>query len=64
MTSADDSDGDWDEFMDKFTEERYKNGFSEDNWEEVTSKNIVYTQNVSVCNVGNAGCGVLALLSC
>ena len=37
MTSADDSDGDWDEFMDKFTEERYKNGFSEDNWEEVTS---------------------------
>ncbi|XP_030227967.1 tetratricopeptide repeat protein 4 isoform X1 [Gadus morhua] len=38
MTSADDSDGDWDEFMDKFTEERYKNGFSEDNWEEEMEK--------------------------
>ena len=42
MTSADDSDDDWDEFMDKFTKERYKGGFSEDNWEEVISKNIVY----------------------
>ena len=42
MTSADDSDDDWDEFMDKFTKERYKGGFSEDNWEEVMSKNMVY----------------------
>lgn len=31
----DDSDDGMDEFMDKFKTERYRNAFSEDNWEEV-----------------------------
>lgn len=30
-----DSDDDMDLFMDKFKTQRYKNGFSEDTWEEV-----------------------------
>ncbi|CAL8307663.1 unnamed protein product [Lota lota] len=38
MASADDSDDDWDEFMDQFTKQRYKHGFSEDNWEEEMEK--------------------------
>lgn len=31
-----DSDDGMDEFMDRFKTERYKHGFSENNWEEVT----------------------------
>ena len=34
-----DSDDGMDEFMDKFKNQRYKNAFSEGNWEEVTSTN-------------------------
>lgn len=31
-----DSDDGMDEFMDKFKTQRYKNAFTENNWEEVT----------------------------
>lgn len=31
------SDDGMDEFMDKFKTQRYKNAFSEDNWEEVSA---------------------------
>uniref|UniRef100_A0A672ID74 Tetratricopeptide repeat protein 4-like n=1 Tax=Salarias fasciatus TaxID=181472 RepID=A0A672ID74_SALFA len=34
----DDSDDDMDAFMDKFKTQRYKNGFSEDNWEQEFDK--------------------------
>lgn len=37
-----DSDDGMDELMDKFKTQRYKNGFSEDNWEEVTIKCSIY----------------------
>lgn len=43
MASADDSDDGWDDFMDQFTQQRYKNGFAEDNWEEVLSRNTCKT---------------------
>lgn len=35
-TVQNDSDDGMDEFMDKFKNERYKNAFSEDKWEEVS----------------------------
>ncbi|CAL8252505.1 unnamed protein product [Merluccius merluccius] len=38
MASADDSDDGWDEFLDQFAKQRYKNAFSEDNWEEEIDK--------------------------
>lgn len=34
------SDDGMDEFMDKFKTQRYKNAFSEDNWEEVRASHF------------------------
>ena len=46
MASADDSDDGWDEFLDQFAKQRYKNAFSEDNWEEVISNNAAFIQTL------------------
>ena len=39
-----DSDDGMDEFMDKFKTQRYRNAFTENNWEEVrlASRNLVF----------------------
>ncbi|KAK0151735.1 Tetratricopeptide repeat protein 4 [Merluccius polli] len=52
MASADESDDGWDEFLDQFAKQRYKNAFSEDNWEEVISNNTAFIQTlISVTSV-------------
>lgn len=44
-----DSDDGMDEFMDKFKSQRYKNAFSENNWQEVTLSRGNYLHVPDLC---------------